>query len=319
MEADGRTERNRVLVLNPVSGSGDHVDDVVELAADYGFDIRRTEEAGDAKRLAQVAAEEATLVAAAGGDGTVNEAVNGIAAAGELETTTLAVVPAGTGNNFASNVGVEGIEHAFAVAETGRRRTIDLGVANGQVFANSCVGGVTAKASGETSTESKSELGVLAYVKETLDAIGSFDSPPLQVDTGEGPDGDSSRTWEGKALFVLVGNCRRFTGARTAQANVEDGLLEVTIVEDAPTTDLLGDATVERLFDQESDRIVRRRTPSVTIESRGESVQYSLDGEMLETERLRIETDPGALEIAVGDDYDPNPDEQKRGLWPFEG
>ncbi|AEH38250.1 diacylglycerol/lipid kinase family protein [Halopiger xanaduensis] len=319
MRDDGDGTGDRVLVLNPVSGSGDHVDDVVELAANRGFEIRRTEEAGDAKRFARDAAPDASLVAAAGGDGTVNGVANGIAAADELETTTLGVVPAGTGNNFASNIGIEGLEHSFAVIDEGRRREIDLGIANERAFVNSCVGGVTAEASSETSTESKAELGVLAYVKETVDTIGSFDALPLRVKTAEGPNGEAAQMWEGDALFVLVGNCRRFTGARTAQADVEDGLFEVTIVADAAATELLGGAALEALeglFDRDSGSIVRRRTPSLALESRDEAVEYSLDGEMLETEHLTLETDPNALTVAVGDGYQSDPDNDD-GRWPF--
>nr|WP_226007908.1 diacylglycerol kinase family protein [Natrinema salinisoli] len=307
---------DRVLVLNPVSGSGDHVDDVAALAADHDFEIRKTEEDGDAKRLAREAAPDADLVAAAGGDGTLNAVVNGVAAADALETTALAVVPAGTGNNFATNIGVQGLEHAFTVIEDGRRRRIDIGTANGRVFVNSCVGGVTAEASSETTTESKAELGVLAYVKNTVEIFGEFDSLPLRVETAPRPNGERARAWEGEALFVLIGNCRRFTGARTAQAHVEDGLLEVTIVEDAATANLVGGAALEGLFGQESTHIVRRRTPSLTIESREESVEYSLDGEMLDTEALHLETTPNALEIAVGEDYRPDPDGGE--LWPLE-
>ncbi|SEW22630.1 diacylglycerol/lipid kinase family protein [Natrinema salifodinae] len=322
MESDGPNEErtadgNRVLVLNPVSGSQDHVDDVVELAGEHGFEIRRTEDAGDAMRLARQAAPEADLVAAAGGDGTLNEVVNGVAAADALETTTVAVVPAGTGNNFATNIGIEGIEHAFAVVEEGRRREIDLGLANDRVFVNSCVGGVTAEASSETSSASKEELGVLAYVKETVDALGEFDALPLRVETAAGPNGERARAWEGQALFVLVGNCRRFTGARTAQAAVEDGLFEVTIVEDAPTRNLLSDAALEGLFGRESDHIVRRRAPSLAIESRRDSVEYSLDGEMLETETIELETKPSALRLVVGDAYRPDPDGDGGDVWPF--
>lgn len=306
---------DRVLVLNPVSGSGDHVDDVVELAADHGFEIRRTEQGGDATRFAREAAPEAALVAAAGGDGTLNAVVNGVAAANALETTTVAVVPAGTGNNFATNVGIRGLEHAFTVIEDGRRRAIDVAMANGRRFVNSCVGGITAEASSDTTTESKADLGVLAYVKNTIETVGEFDSLPLRVETAAGPNGETAQSWEGEALFVLIGNCRRFTGARTAQANVEDGLLEVTIVEDAATTDLLGGAALEGLLGQDSTHIVRRRTPSLAIDSRADSIEYSLDGEILETETVRIETDPGALTLPVGDGYRPDPDDEER--WPI--
>ncbi|SEQ94952.1 diacylglycerol/lipid kinase family protein [Natrinema salaciae] len=307
---------DRVLVLNPVSGNGNHVDDVATLAGDHGFDIRRTEEAGDATRLAREAAPDADLVAAAGGDGTLNAVVNGVAAADALETTTVAVVPAGTGNNFAANVGIEGIEHAFTVIEAGRRRSIDIGTANDRLFVNSCVGGITAEASSETTTESKAELGVLAYVKNTVETVGEFDSLPLRVETASAPDGERARAWEGEALFVLIGNCRRFTGARTAQANVEDGLLEVTIVEDAATANLVGGAALEGLLGRDSAHIIRRRAPSLTIESRGDSVEYSLDGEMLETETLRLETAVQRLTIPVGDGYRPDPDDGDR--WPLE-
>ncbi|WP_049922715.1 diacylglycerol/lipid kinase family protein [Halopiger djelfimassiliensis] len=309
------TASDRVLVLNPVSGTGDHVDDVVELADEHGFEVRTTEESGDAKRFAAAAAD-ADLVAAAGGDGTVNGVVNGLAAAEALETTAVAVVPAGTGNNFASNIGVRGLEHAFTVIEDGQRRSIDVGCANDRLFVNSCVGGITAEASSETSPADKSELGVLAYVKNTVETLGSFDSLPLRVTTAAGPNGESARAWQGEALFVLLGNCRRFDGTRTAQANVEDGLLEVTIVEDAATADLLGGAALEGVFGQDSQHIVRRRTPSLVIESRADSITYSLDGELLETETVSLETVPDRLTLPVGDGYQPDPDEGR--LWPLE-
>ncbi|WP_126662822.1 diacylglycerol/lipid kinase family protein [Haloterrigena salifodinae] len=308
MGSDGASDR--VLVLNPVSGSGDHVDEVVELAADRGFEIRKTEKGGDAKRFAREAAPEADLVAAAGGDGTVNAVANGVAAAGALESTTVGVVPAGTGNNFASNIGIRGLEHAFDVIEDGRRRRIDLGIANDRIFVNSCVGGITAEASSETSSESKANLGVLAYVKNTVGTVGSFDSLPLRLKTATRPDGEHAHAWEGEALFVLVGNCRRFTGTRTAQADVEDGLFEVTIVEDAAVTELLGGAARQGLLDADSDCIITRRTPSLEIESQRDAVEYSLDGEMLETETLHLETDASALEIAVGSEYRIDPDEE---------
>ncbi|SFS90473.1 diacylglycerol/lipid kinase family protein [Halostagnicola kamekurae] len=304
-----RQESERVLVLNPVSGSQDHVDTVDALASDYGFEVRTTSEAGDATRFARQAASSADLVAAAGGDGTVNGVVNGVVDAGELESTTVGVVPAGTGNNFATNVGIEGIEHAFEVIDQGRLRTIDLGIANDCAFVNSCVGGVTAEASRDTSSENKRTLGVLAYVKNTLESAREFDSLPLRVETVDGSDGEQKRAWEGEALFVLVGNCRRFTSSRTAQADVEDGLFEVTIVEDAAISDLLGGAFLEGLFDRDSTHIVRRRTPSLTIEHREHAIEYSLDGEMLETERLELDVEPTALEIAVGEGYQPDPDE----------
>lgn len=303
----GAQSERRVVVINPASGSEDHVDTVVELAAERGFDARVTEREGDARRLTRDVADGVDLVAAAGGDGTVNEVVNGIVDASALGSTVLGVVPAGTGNNFATNVGVDGIEAAFDVIDGGRRRDIDLGIANDRAFVNSCIGGVTAEASKQTSSDQKRDLGVLAYVVNTLEQVRSFDALPLRVDV-VGESTDDGLAWEGEALFVFVGNARRFSGTRTAQANVEDGQFEVIVVEQAPPTDLVGQAALGRFFDRDGEPIVRRRTPSLRIECLERSVEYSLDGEMLETDNLDIDVASSPLTVAVGEGYAPDPD-----------
>lgn len=299
----------RVLICNPVSGSEDHVDRVLELAREHDFETRVTEGEGDAVRFASdAAADGADLVAAAGGDGTINEVVNGLHEVDERDAA-LAVVPAGTGNNFASNLGVESIDAAFDAIERDERRTIDIGLADDRAFINSCVGGVTAEASGSTTPDEKRALGVLAYVRETIEAAATFEPIPLRVTLADEREG--RERWAGEAVFVLVGNARRFTNARRAQANVEDGLFEVTIVEQASLVNLVGEATLERLFDREAEHIVRRRVPSLAVESLGERpVEYSLDGELLETASLELETRPSALAVVVGPGYQPDPDEE---------
>lgn len=300
---------DRVLVLNPVSGNENHTERISSRAREHGFDVRTTDCAGDARRLArEAAAASADLVAAAGGDGTVNEVVNGLYAGDALAETTVAVVPAGTGNNFAANVGVESVDAAFEVIENGERRRIDLGIATDRAFVNSCVGGITAEASTATTPTGKRTFGVLAYALQTLETVTSFDPLPLAV-TLETTAGSDDR-WTGEAMFVLVGNCRRFTSARRAQANVEDGLFEVTIVEEAPPTNLVGDAALAWLFDDpDSSHVIRRRVPGLTVETRHDDpVEYTLDGEPLEAGRLELETSANILEVAVGDGYRPNPD-----------
>lgn len=298
------TDDRRVLVLNPASGSEDHVEEVTMRARAHDFEIRKTEGAGDGAHITrEVTADGADLVAAAGGDGTINEVVNGLVTADALETTTLAVVPAGTGNNFASNIGVGDIAHAFALIDSGERRAIDVGIANGRGFVNSCVGGVTAEASSATTSESKREFGVLAYVLNTLDTATSFDPPPLRVEL---PGGADTQAWQGPALFVFVGNCRRFDGTRQAQANVEDGLFEVTLVERGPATGLVGEAALGRFVDREADYIVHRRTPSLSVSHlRDEPIGYSLDGELLEAETLTVESRQQVLSLVVGEQYEP--------------
>ena len=91
-----------VVVLNPVSGTGSHRSRVRDLAADRGFVVRETQRPEHGVDLASEAvANGARLVAAAGGDGTLNEVIRGVMAADGLDTVTVGIIPCGTGNGFA--------------------------------------------------------------------------------------------------------------------------------------------------------------------------------------------------------------------------
>lgn len=296
-----------VVIVNPNSGDGRHTDAIRNRTELLGYELRETEAEGDAIELAREAAAGASTVVAAGGDGTVNEVVRGIDEADALDSVTFGVIPAGTGNNFAGNVGVTGIDDAFDVIEGGERRRIDLGRADEHLFVNSCVAGLTAESSGETSDEMKRRFGVLAYVITTLRSVAEFESLPIAVEIYE--NGRETIAWEGDALIVLIGNARRFVPGEDSQANVEDGLLEVTVIENVPTLDLMEDAVAGTLFGKDSQHVTRFRGPAAkTTLQHPESMRFSLDGEIVQRRSLSVDTDPGAIEVAVGDSYEPDPD-----------
>ncbi|USZ67560.1 diacylglycerol kinase family lipid kinase [Halorussus salilacus] len=298
---------DRVLVLNPTSGNGDHRDRVRGLADEYDYTVLETQADGETVAFGRIAGlAGADLVAAAGGDGTVNEVVRGLDSADALDETTVGVVPAGTGNNFAQNVGVEDVRHAFEVAERGERRRIDVATADDRLFLNSCLAGVTADASASTSSEMKDRLGVLAYVVSGLRTVADFDALPLAVEA-TGPEGEE--TWDGEAVMVLVGNARRFPAEGRSQADVEDGLLDVTIVERTPPRNLLEEAAVQRLFGEDTESVTRLLASELDVTvRRDEPVGFSFDGEIGEYRSLAIRTRPKALELCVGDDYEPDPE-----------
>ncbi|MFC7154007.1 diacylglycerol/lipid kinase family protein [Halomarina halobia] len=307
-------EGDRVLVLNPESGGGRDTDDVRALAAGRGFAVREAEGAAVVDAARAAAEDGASLVVACGGDGTASGVVNGIAAADAFDEVAFAVVPGGTGNNFAGNVGIEGVEHAFEVIEAGEERRIDLGratftdadgTADERLFLNSCVAGLTADASERTSADLKRRYGPFAYVATTLGAVPTYESLPLKV---EGPgDGDP---WRGDALCVFIGNARGFPrggSVRLTQANVEDGLLEVALVSDASALELAGEELLRRLFRGETANIELRSLPSVTVTTEGEPIRFSLDGEMVGAERLDVGALPRTLRVRVGERYVPDP------------
>jgi YegS/Rv2252/BmrU family lipid kinase len=297
-----------VVVLNPVSGSGDHAEAVRNRARLQGYEVRETEAAGDAVDLAAAAAEEGVpLVAAAGGDGTLNEVIRGVDRADALEDVAVGVIPVGTGNDFAGNVGITDVDHAFRVLAEGERRRLDLGEANGTPFVNNCVGGLTADASSRTTPELKSRLGVLAYVVTTLQTLAEYEGIRLSVGVRDVEGAPPS--WSGEAVVVLVGNGRRFATEGRTQANMEDGLLDIALLEESTALDLVEDAVLERVFHEESPDFVRGRGGVVEVEVvDDEPMTFSLDGEMIEERRLRLSVREGALRIPVPDGYVPEPD-----------
>lgn len=299
--------RETLVILNPTSARGGLAETIRNHAEVSGFSLEQTEEAGDAIRLARDAAASASTIVAAGGDGTVNEVIQGIDQADALDDVTLGVLPAGTGNNFATNIGIPDIDTGFAALNADSRRDIDLGRADGRPFVNSCIAGLTAESSSKTSRELKDRLGVLAYVITTLRTVADFESLRLTVEI---EDGETATTaFAGEAIGVLVGNGRRFTPRGGGQADMEDGLLDVTVIEDVSTLDLMSQTLVDQLLQRDSPYLVRSQTPALTIRIHNpETIRFSLDGEIVQQQQLSIGVRPRALSLVVGPSYDPSPD-----------
>jgi YegS/Rv2252/BmrU family lipid kinase len=295
----------RIVVRNPDSGDRKRTKRARRIATDRGWEVLDCESGDHAVELAAEAAERADTVVACGGDGTLNGTVEGVLRAGKIDEVSLGVVPAGTGNDFADNVGIRGVEHAFEVIETGERRRLDLGIVDDRPFLNSCVGGLTAEASAKTSRTHKRRLGVLAYVLTTLSVARDFEALKLHVAVGP----NREPVWAGDALMLLVGNGRRFLGERMGQANMEDGLLNVVIIEDAPRLDYLSKGAADRLLRRDASHLTQVKTSHRHVVHEGAPVQFSLDGEMIETNELAVDSRPGAMRFSVGASYDPSPPE----------
>lgn len=296
-----------VLVMNPKSGSGNHAETVRSHAAIKGYTVMPTQREHHAIELAQEAAESgATEIVAVGGDGTLNEVVKGIQAAGALGDVTVGVIPTGTGNDFATNIGINSIEQAFDALESGERRALDLGMAGDAPFVNSCIAGITAEASHETSAELKSQIGVMAYVITTLRMATEFSGLELCASFVEGEQ--SHTVWDGSATIVLVGNGRRFSRSGTEQANLEDGLLDVTIIKQAGSFDLAIDRLTERLLDNEGENVERFLASSIELAVDSDTqTAFSLDGEIVESHSVELTTRHGVLNMCVGEEYEPDP------------
>jgi diacylglycerol kinase (ATP) len=257
---------------------------------------RLTFEGGDgAREAAALAGAGAELVVAAGGDGTVNEVVNGLVSArGAGWSGRLGVVPLGTGNDFAWGLGLpEDARAALEVALSGVAREVDVASVNGRSFVNVSTGGFGATASEEAGEEAKRLLGPLAYLvtgaRMFVDLTGSFARFTM-------PGGVA---YEGEILLYAVGNGKRTGGGNlvTPRAVLDDGELDVLIVPGMPRIDflaLLPDLRTGNHLDHSS--IHYFRTPRVLVESET-TLSVNADGEPVRGDRFEYEVAPRTLAV----------------------
>lgn len=297
----------RWLILNPTSGTATHREQVRRIATEQGYHIEETVSEGHATTLAKEAAEHGvSLLGVAGGDGTLHEVVQGLVDAGALADVTLGVVPTGTANIFARNIGVTDSDHGFELLETGETRRIDLGMADGEPFLVSCIAGLTAEASGAATMELKKKLGSLAFLVTGIQQAMNFEGIQLAVTAVS--QGEETM-WSGEALCTLVGNSRQFA-REGGQGNLEDGLFDVTIVEQMPPSDQLAEAVAHRILGRDTEHVARMKASQIEITVLDDDeILFSLDGEISAHERLVLYVRPRALSVRVGESYDPDPPE----------
>ena len=190
----------------------------------HAVDVRITWNAGDAEALAADAADRGTdVVVACGGDGTLNEVVNGL----DGRDVPLGVVPLGTANDFARQTGIpEDADHAMDVILRRKPVRIDTASMNGRRFLNVSTGGVGAEATAETPADFKASLGPLAYAITAIRMLAGDQSRHASfVSAGFDLDVDF--------LAFAVGSARVTGGGTimTPDASVTDGLLDLCVIE----------------------------------------------------------------------------------------
>ncbi|CAN5141773.1 YegS/Rv2252/BmrU family lipid kinase [soil metagenome] len=297
------------VICNPSSGGGDYSPNEVRDALD-GFDLEwlTTEKAGDAREAAREWREGLLLVV--GGDGTINEVVNGLGLAGFPQDVTLGLLPTGTGNDLAATLGIPE-DHTGAV-ETLREmrvRTLDAARVDSagigeRYFANVATGGIGAEISGVTDEDQKSRWGKLAYLRTSLETAREFDVQEFSLML----DGEERLV---RAVNVAVANCRYAGGGWLAApaANPEDGLLDIVVIEDAGISQVLdlAPAALARSDYLDKEGIFHARAREISVGSKPSGLQFTADGEVIGDEPASFSVLPGSLNIIVGRDYDPEP------------
>jgi diacylglycerol kinase (ATP) len=301
-----RGSRDISLILNPNAGSAAHADALhAVLAARRDVAVVETRAPGDARDLAARARiAGCPRVVAAGGDGTVSEVVSGLLAEAAGHETTLGIVPLGTGNDLARTLALPSdTEAALRLALDGAARPIDVieARAEGRVFhgVNVAAGGFSGQVDEVLTDELKASWGPLAYLLGAVKVLPDLTRYDTRIVYD---DGAWTRV---AALNVVVANGRTVGGGTVIapDADLEDGLLDVAVVEYGSAAALAGVAA--RLLVGNylaSDQVTHHRARAVAIESRP-GMWFNLDGELLTNAPIAFRVLPRALACVVGPGY----------------
>jgi diacylglycerol kinase (ATP) len=286
------------IIVNPLSGAGalakghrraELASEVLARTGEDG-DVCVTERRGHARELSAAAAERgARLVIAWGGDGTVNE----VASALVFGATALGIVPSGSGNGLARELGVDRRpERAITQAIGATPRLIDAGELGGRMFFNLAGLGFDAHLAACFDRDSSGRRGLSTYARLAAREVWRYRACDYRV------DGIDVR----RAVLVTIANSGQFgNGARIApSARLDDGRLDLVIFEE--TSRLAAIAAIPRLFVGGFDRVkgVSVRQIERLVVDAERPIPFHVDGEpVLGGVRLEARVHPSALRVAV--------------------
>jgi diacylglycerol kinase (ATP) len=291
------------LILNPSSGTDKAPDFLTRinqsLRERFGaMEIVITLGSRDAESAAQQAARDGCdRVFVAGGDGTLNEVVNGLLSENALDRVRIGLVPLGTGNDFARMLDLsENPEEAVASLYDERTITADVGTLNGRAFVNTSGGGFISEVTQALDDRLKSIAGKLAFLIAGGQVVLEYEPVPVRIEA------DGRDPFEATPHLFAVCNAKQIGGGRliAPHAEIDDGWLDVCLVDAMPPLEFI--ALMRKVADGshlEDDRVryFRVRDMQMTFER---PVKVNTDGELLEAKVCRYGVMPAAATFFAG-------------------
>ncbi|ALF09476.1 diacylglycerol kinase [Parageobacillus thermoglucosidasius] len=271
------------IIYNPTSGREifkRHLPDVLERLEKAGYETscHATTGAGDATEAARKAVErEFDLVVAAGGDGTINEVVNGIA--DQDYRPKLAIIPVGTTNDFARAIGVpRSIEGACDVITRGEAVPIDIGSVTNEgktrYFINIAGGGRLTELTYEVPSKLKTVLGQLAYYLKGMEMLPSIKATEARIEY----DG---KLFEGEIMLFLVSLTNSVGGFEklAPDSSLNDGMFDLIILKKTNLAEFIRLVTLAARGEHINDpHLIYTKANRIKVTSPN-NMQLNLDGE----------------------------------------
>ena len=291
--------RKKVLVLiNPNSGKKNSKESVLDAlnvfsANNYQMEIYLSQKPMDVTRYIEENGERFDVVAVFGGDGTLNEATNGLMKL--KHKPVISYFPTGTMNDFGTNFGLTNdMKQCANIACVGHIESFDVGKMNSRYFNYVAGFGAFCNVSYETKQELKKQIGNLAYIIKAIHEIPNLHPYHVKMNL----DG---KVFEKDLMFGLIINGNRVAGfemVEQADNTFKDGLFDIILVEHTPNPLELYNYPLGVLHPELNMKYVERyQAKSIIIESQ-EKLAWTLDGEEgKETLVARVENISQALQI----------------------
>jgi len=283
------------------------------LRARFGhLDIVLTAAAGDAERAGLRAARDGGLVVVAGGDGTLNEVVNGVHRGSGFDRVRFGILPLGTGNDFATALGIPAdVDEAIDVLAAECELAVDVGTVNDRAFVNVSAGGFIAEVSDAVTPGLKTVAGRLAYLLGGAQVLLSWEpvvaefssmGPVQALAPGGalGPEALAAATRR-EIQFFAVCNSRLIGGGQpiAPSAMIDDGCLDVCVVESMPEGEflaLLGRVSSGGHLEDPRVSYLRVRDLDVRFDR---TLKVNADGQVFEADHCAYRILPRAARVLV--------------------
>ncbi len=286
-----------LFIINPQAGKGKPLK-LVPLIKEYfagrdeQYQIEFTEYPGHAAALTrQHVQSDRYRVYAVGGDGTLNEVLNGIVGS----DSSLAVIPAGTGNDFVKTLGRKmELQELLHLTIKGKEKPLDLAVINNRYFINISSVGFDAEVVEKTLRFKKGLLAGVSYLAGVLLTLLRYKNHPLNITV----DGESIST---RFLLIAVANGRYYGGGflPTPGALLDDGLLDICMIGKKNIFEIMG--TIAKYM-KGTHHTVKRvsflKGKEINISCEKE-IAVNIDGEVERLRELNFKIIPAGIKMVV--------------------
>lgn len=288
------------IITNPSSGhhKTGHMDYIYkELSKNHSVTLNYTKKDYDTINYVIKSVENTSdLIIVSGGDGTINEVVNGLASMDSK--IPLAIYPSGTSNDFARYLGIKRDPKEFLkMIEDFHFMDIDIGQANDIYFVNVAAIGKIAGVASDTDKDLKARLGRFAYYLDGITKLPNFfdDIPELQLEL-------KNTTYKLESFLFLLTNSSIVGGFRqiSPYAKINDGLFEVLVIKNTNITDI-AELSIRILSGNHIDdkNILYFQTDELIIRSANKDLVINIDGENMGEMPIKFKVHKEKLRILI--------------------